>query len=377
MASYIDEGQDLLSGGPLYGDPDAETWSNLDPLGDEIFGWGAASKNRAIRARQAKIRALQGQISADQLRRLEQAATANTEDWNKLTTQILGPDGQRLNDFYSDLQGRDAAAFGEYKNALGDYSSLTDLFNDPNFYGDVGDVTNKAIPSQATVQDQRELLAQMRAQTSPQETAQERLMRYVAQNEAEANMRGARESIANNLKARGAYGSGAEVVQNMMAQADAANRRYQANLAANAQAQERATKMLGSSADLASKMRGQETQEGALANQVNMFNNQVNQNLMNQRSGAQLQATDKQNTDLARRASSIYQGATQLTGRERADEGAKTNTMMGLTQGTIGVRNAGTNSVNAGYGVFSDLLGRKAAEDEGQIETPLFGGGVG
>lgn len=377
MADIYDDYADILSQTSPTGDKDAQTWSEIDPLGDAIFGWGDASRNRQIRRRQAAIAEMQGRITAEQRRRLEQSVAANSADWDKLTTDILGADGNKLKDFYSGLESQEAGYYDQLKQAMGDYNSVEDLFSNPNFYGDVGDVQNAVKPSDTTVQAQRQALAQMQAQSSPQETAAERFQRLTAQREAEANMKGARDSIAQDLKARGVYGSGAEIVQNMMAQADAANRRYMANLAADAQAQERATKMLGSSADLASKMRTSEMQEGALANQVSMFNNQVNQNLMNLRSGQNLNARMEDNREGAKRGNTLYQAGMGQTGNQRSDMASQINTQSGLTKGKIGVRDAGRSALDASDENFLAAGDKQKAALESDIETPWLGGGIG
>jgi hypothetical protein len=327
-------------------DSGANTLSQIDIGGNLLFGYGDASKNRKIAQRQASLDALKGRITAEKYNRLKASIAANSADWDALTDSILGADGKKLHDFYQGVEASDQSNLDAYKNAMGDYSKVEDLFSNPNFYGDVGDVSNAAKPTDATVQEQRGMLAKMKSLSDPTETAAERFQRLMAQKTADANMKGQRDSIAENLKARGVYGSGAEVVQNMMSQADEANRRYMANLAAVAQAQQRATQMLGMGSDLATKMRGAETQEGALANQVNMFNNQVNQNLMNTRSGAQIQGHEFDTGEQGRRATSRLQAETGLNTNLRGDNAAERGTTMDLTKGKIGLRNAGDSVFN-------------------------------
>lgn len=372
------EYEDLLNAGPVKGDPDAEAMSKWDLGGDFLFGYGDASRNKAIRKRQAKITAMQGQLSAEQRRRLEESLTANTADWDALTTQILGSDGNKLKDFYKGVEGQEAGALDDLKGTFGQYQGQEDLFNDPNFYGDVGDVSNQAKPSDATVQEQRGYLAKMKSLSDPTESAQERFQRLMAQNEAEANMKGARDSIASDLKARGVYGSGAEVVQNMMAQADAGNRRYMANLAANAQAQQRATQMMGMGSQLAGQMRGAETSEGQLANQVAQFNNQTNQNLMNTRSGALQSGRGVDNAERNKMGTTTYEATTGLTGRQRGDLQSQIGTTTGLAKGKIGIRDTGTGMRNAADQARIDAGEKAKGGLESQIEDDaILGGGMG
>jgi len=370
MALY-DEYTNLIGQPTPEGDDAASTLGQIDIGGDILFGYGDASKNRKIEQRQAALKAFKGRIRADQYKRLEESIAANTADWNALTEDILGPDGQKLNDFYTGVQERDQASFDTYKDEMGDWNKVEDLFQNPNFYGDVGDIVNKAKPTDATVQEQRGMLAKMKSLSDPTETGQERFQRLMAQREADANMKGARDSIAQDLKARGVYGSGAEVVQNMMSQADEANRRYMANLAADAQAQQRATQMLGMGSDLATKMRGAETQEGQFATQADMFNNSTNQNLMNQRSGQELGARKFDTDEQGQRATSVYQGEKGLTSGLRSDLQSKNKTMSDLTGGKIGMRNAG----DARLDVFGDRALDETDEEIGVLESSRGSGG--
>jgi len=339
--------------------------------GQLLFDYGGGALNNAIDRRNAKLQKIKSQITAEQYNRLKAAVASNSADWDKLTKEILGADGQKLNDFYSGVEASDASNLADYKTAMGDYNNVEDLFSNPNFYGDVGDVTNQAKPTDATVQQQRQNLAKYNTLSNTEETAQERFQRLMAQREADANMKGARDTIAQDLKARGVYGSGAEVVMNMMSQADEANRRYMANLAADAQAQQRAMQALGAGSELASKMRGAETQEGALATQFDMFNNQSNQNLMNQRSGAQVAGRQFDTGEQGRRATSVLQAGQNVNSNLRGDQGVKTNTLTGLTQGGIANRNSGTGLLNSADQVFMDDIDKDIA---GNIARKSTGG---
>jgi hypothetical protein len=367
----------LLSQETPTGDADAHSMSQIDPLGDALVGWGDASRNKAIRQRISQIDAMQGQISAEMRKRLLAAVESNSADWAKLTDSILGPDGQKLHDKYQGLEGSDASALSDLKGEFGKYQNVEDLFSNPNFYGDVGDVTNQAKPTDATVQQQRQNLAKYNTLSNTQETAAERFQRLMAEKKADANMKGARDTIAQDLKARGVYGSGAEVVQNMMSQADEANRRYMANLAADAQAQQRAMQALGAGSDLAGKMRASETQEGALANQVSMFNNQVNQNLMNTRSGAEQTGRTTDNTERNKMATTTFTGATGNNRATRGDIASEIGTQTGLTQGGTAARIGGVNAVNTFDQGIIEEGNKKKANLTADEDTPLLGGGIG
>jgi hypothetical protein len=372
-----DDYADLLAQETPTGNADAHQMAQIDPLGSSLVGWGDASRNTAIRERISQISRMQGRISAAMRQRLLDAVDSNTSDWNRLADSILGPDGQKLHDKYQAFQGSDASALNDLKGEFGKYSNIEDLFSNPNFYGDVGDVENQAKPTDATVQQQRQNLAKYNTLSNTEETAQERFQRLMAQKTADANMKGARDTIAQDLKARGVYGSGAEVVMNMMSQADEANRRYMANLAADAQAQQRAMQALGAGSELASKMRGAETQEGALATQFDMFNNQSNQNLMNLRSGAQIQGRGTDNEARNKMATSAFQGATGNTRAARGDLNSEIGTRTGLTEGVTGARMGGANTLNTfDQGVIQQGK-EKQAGLTADIDEPLLGGGIG
>ena len=370
MASAQDEYADLLDDPlPKQGDSLEGSVGKYDIGGNLLFDYGGGALNNAIDRRNAKLDKIKSRITAEQYNRLKAAIASNEADWTKLTTSILGEDGKKLTDFYEDLQGRDRASFDDYKSAMGDYSKVEDLFSNPNFYGDVGDITNEAKPTDATVQEQRGMLAKFKSLSDPTETAAERFQRLMAQKTADANMKGQRDSIAQDLKARGVYGSGAEVVQNMMSQADEANRRYMANLAADAQAQQRATQMLGMGSDLATKMRGAETQEGLFANQVNQFNNSTNQNLMNTRSGQQLQGRQFDTGEQGRRATSTLQAEQGVNSNLRSDKGRVIDTTTGLAKGGIGNRMTGVNSLSDMDDIFKQGIDEEKAVNASRRST--------
>ena len=372
-----DEYSNLLSQETPTGNSDAHSMSQIDPLGSTVFGWGDASKNAAIKARISQIDAMQGQISAAMRQRLLAAVQSNTNDWNSLTDSILGKDGQKLHDKYQTLEGSDASALGDLKGQFGKYQNVEDLFSNPKFYGDVGDVTNQAKPTDATVAQQRQDLAKYNTLSNTQETAAERFQRLMAEKTADANMKGARDTIAQDLKARGVYGSGAEVVQNMMSQSEEANRRYMANMAADAQAQQRAMQALGAGSDLAGKMRASETHEGSLANQVNMFNNQMNQQTVNARSAAEQAGRTTDNAERNKMATTTFTGTKSNNASTRGDIGSEIGTQTGLTQGKIANNIAGTGALNTFDQGIVDQGNIKKAGLVADETTPLFGGGIG
>lgn len=358
---------------PIKGDETAESFSSIDPIGDAIFGWGNGAWNREIDQRLQKINQARAQLGQKRFATIQEAVDANATSWDQLKSEVLGADGNKLNEFYDNAQASDATALGGLKDSLGDYQGLSGLFDDQNFLGDVGDVSNAATPSQETVGAQKGALQQFKDLSSPKESAEESLMRLTAQRQQEGQERGDREAMAQNLKARGVYGSGAEVLSALMSQGSNANTRSMANAQANANASKRAMSALGSYADLSSNMRNAETQQGSLANQVAMFNNQVNQNTQNTRNSAQLQARNTDNSSTANRAQAEFNATRGVTDATRADLNTKNTTLGNLTQGETNNRTAGTAQLTGAYDAEEKRLGEVGAGLASQKKSALFG----
>jgi len=375
MADTYSDLTNLLAAEAPTGDKNAQAMADIDPVGAAVFNWGGSSLNAAIDERVQKLSQLGAQLSLEQRQRLMDNIAANTADWDKLTTEILGADGNKLKDTQAGWQAEEAQNIEDLKKVFGGYKSQEDLFKDPSFMAYLGGAKNEAMADPATVQAQREMLAQMRAQSSPQETAAERFQRMMAQRTAEANMRGQREAIASNLKARGAYGSGAEVAMNMMSQADEANRRYMANLAADAQAQQRAAQMLKMGSEQAAQMRNAELQQGQFANQVNMFNNAQRQATANQRSQSLQTGRQSDNAERNKMGTTLYEAGGKALANKRGDWGTNFDVMSGLTKGGIGIRQAGDTALNASDEALRDQIGTQQAGLIAKKRTGLFGGG--
>lgn len=362
---------DLYS--PIKGDDDAETWRKLDPLGSSIFGWGNGAWNDAINQRTGQIGATRNDIAKSRLGAIEEATGANQSDWDALRKQIFGDNGQKLSDFYGGLEEGDQSNAADLIKALGGYENAADFFNNPNFMGDVGDVTNSAHPSNQTVADQRDAIAQLRGLTNTQETAAEKLIRLTAEREMEQKMRGDREALNQSLKSRGVYGSGAELVGNLMSQQGLSANREMSNAQANAQAQQRAMQALGTYGQMSSAMRGQEANEGSLANQVAEFNNATNQNLANQRAAAQVGATQRGQQDIANRATAGYAANSDVNKNARADTQSQIDTGLKTTAGATGTRTADTNLLSSGYDSADKTLADAQARLASQKRSSLLG----
>lgn len=372
MASYTPA--NLAELGTIRGDEAAETYGDIDIGGNLLFDYAGKSRNKDIDRKNAQIAQLRSQLGEDRFNEIRKTVAENGGDWSQLGLDIFGEDGNKLDDFYSDVQGRDQNALQDLLGTLDQYQDPAKLFDRPDFLQYFGDVKNAAIPSARTMAGQQRALSRYDALSNPTETAQEKLLRTMATREMEANMRGDREAMARSLKARGVYGSGAEITGNLMSQAEHANRRSLENMEANAQASKRAMDALGSFSDLTSKMRDQEANEGSLANQVAEFNNQTRQNTSNLRGVHQVAAQQNSQNAIADRAGKGFNANRDTNAALRDDtrnaNAAKTN----FTQGKTGINTQGTSMLVGAYDKEAEDLARVQAANEAKRSTGgLFG----
>lgn len=324
-------------------DSDTEGFFNtVDAAG--VTPFAAQAHNRQI---QRKIDLIEEQRKALQKESYDKAtgsADQNQEDWGNLKTDIFGADGNKLTDFYGDLEGIDAGNVNDYLSKLSDYKSASDMFNDPNFMANGAQVKNQAVPSAMSRGAQEDALNQFKTLSQPGETAQDRLAREMSRREMEQNMRGDREAMASRLKSRGMYGSGAELSSQLSSQAENASRRSLENMQAQAAAQQRQQAALASYAGVANQMRGNETKEGSLANQVAEFNSGLTQQGNMARGAAQLGARNKDNDAGAARATSGFNAQAGLTAGKRADNEKTVATTAGFTKDSTAQRGTDTNT---------------------------------
>lgn len=179
----------------------------------------------------------------------------------------------------SQLENAIAAAQTGNKDAVEKLNELLGNIKDPELQDYVGDYVSQAASAAADPRDieaQQRQLSKFESLSDPRITAEEKLMMELARRQTESDLRGQRGAIANNLQARGVYGSGAEITQNAMAQQEAASRQALEMLGAQANAQKRAMEALGGAADLSSSMRGASAQEsqfrGSAADRAAEFN---------------------------------------------------------------------------------------------------------
>lgn len=370
--AYNDPYQDLYT--PIKEDPNLKAWESIDPILPGFFG-GNAAYNSQIDKRNAAIAAAKNQLGQQRSNVIDQTIAGNQADWDALKKSIFGDTGTKLSDFYSGVEGEDKAALGKLLGTLDNYDNAADLFKDPSFMQYVGDAKNAATISPETLANQRTALGKYQQLSTPTETAEEKFMRLMAQREAEANQRGDREAMAANLKARGAYGSGAELVSALMSQSSNAQNRALANAAANANASKRAMGALGSFSDLTNQMAGQQLQQGNLANQMAQFNNAARQGATTARANQQIAATQAGQNALAQRAGAGF-GASQSVGQnKRSDVGAQNRAQTGITQAMTGNRTQGAGlKVQDINQTTDDLTKQQAFNEANRRDTGLLSG---
>lgn len=358
---------------PITGNADAEKMRQIDPIGSAVFGWGNNAWNRQINNTINDIGQERAQLNQEDLANIEKTTAANQQAWQGAGTDIFGPNGQALDDFYSGVEGKDQSALGDLLQGLGNYKDSANLFNDPSFFGDVGDVRNELSIDPTTMAAQKSALGQYAALTTPQETGAEQLMRLQAERQQEQNEAGDRAAEAASLKARGVYGSGDELVSALMSQSNNAQMRSMANAQANAQAQQRAMSALGSYSDLANTLHGQQDTEGQIANQVNEFNNTVNQNTANQRAQSQIAATQAGQNAFQSRAQAGFNASQDVNNQARQDTQNRTQADLTYTQGETGDNTNSANLLSTGLNNTNQDLASRQAQLAAQKRSSLLG----
>jgi len=171
-----------------------------------------------------------------------------------------------------------AAAMGDL-DAIAKLEAIVGNIQDPEIKAYVGDYISQAAqagPSQQAMDDQRKEYLKMSGLTDPTITAEERLMQETSRRQQEQDLKSQRGAFANDLQARGMYGSGAELTMNLAASQEAAQRRAMEEMEAQAHAQTRAMDALKSAGELSGEIRKSEAQEsqfrGTAADKATEFN---------------------------------------------------------------------------------------------------------
>lgn len=261
----------------------------------------------------------------------------------------------------------------EHGKSVDDFVKAVSGIQDAPLVGYVGDIHSDATVSPETLARQNMALDKLQTNTDVKETAEERLMRELARRKMEGQMKGDREAMAQNLKARGVYGSGAELASQLGSQSETASRRALEELAAQANAQQRAMQALGQFS-MATDARGkQDLEQGRLHDIVNHSNQQLKQQ------GEQFKARQQadQNRDRVTRETNTLNAKNQLTDRKDKHTNDKVNVATNLTGLETGSRTEGARLVSEGAKALDPLWAQQQAsalanDNSGQPLTRLF-----
>lgn len=261
---------------------------------------------------------------------------------------------------------------GEY-NRAGDiqaqvFNQLRETLNgiqDPQLAQKVADLQSQANISDGSMAARNDALGQLKGYTNVQETAQERLMRDVARREMENQMKGQRDAMAANLKSRGVYGSGAEIASQLQAQQEAASRRAQEELAAQANAQTRAMQALGQYGQLGIQSGNQDIAAGQAHDAVNEFNNTITE----QHNLADAKQKAQNNTAQTQRATTIADAGNNVASGVERRAGNLSNTILAGAGLKTGTATQGANLVNGAASNLRGALGQDAATQQAKDDT--------
>jgi hypothetical protein len=351
-------------------DKAAETYGKFDLGGNLLFAPGAADYNRQIDDSVRDIQGTQSDIAWENYNGANDVANENKGIWGDYASGISG----KIDPFFRGVGKQDQATTDQYVGAMGQWQNPADLFKDPKFMSYVGDAQNHAFRSGQAKDAQSSALGQLSALTGTKETAQERLMREMARRKQEQNERGNREALASSLKARGGYGSGAEILGNAMSQQGTGEQRSLENMQANAGAQQRAMAALGQYTAAGQAMGAQDLQEGAYANAMDQFNNNLQQQYNNFKGQQQIGAVNAGNTEQRTRATDVANAQLGNTGRQRADFGTADTMKHGLATGGMDVNTAGQSLKSGAGGDLSKQLGTEASTLESRKKDEGFFG---
>lgn len=204
-------------------------------------------------------------------------------------------------------------------------------------------------------------------QTDVRETAEERLMRELARRSMETDLRAQRETVAQNLKERGAYGSGAEMASFLGGQQELAQRRALEEMAAGANAQKRAMAALGKFSDTVARLGEQDIAEGTQVNLTNQFNAGQKKDFTVKKAAHEASENEAE----ARRAATVSDSRTSVAAARANKAKDVANAQMGVaglkigtgTQGTQ-LQSEGLNRMAGNFAGEQARLNKQSAEED-------------
>lgn len=302
-----------------------------------IFGGNDTEAAKAA-YKAALSRQKQMAVLADLQKQINESGAGQEKLWNDYGASV-GDYKKQLDAILGNQQG----ALNQLSDQLGHYKSVEDLIN-----GRPLDLAEHNAESRGK---ENVNLARIGALTGIKETAEERAMRANARAELETQLRGAQEATANNLRARGVYGGGAELTQGLGASQEAAKRQMLEDVNAQANAQKRALGALGA------------YQQGASAmSQADDLLSRFNSSLKAQRTTDLGNARTADNSAQQSRASTAYNAATGANQMGMSAAGNVQGQQLATTQGLSGAKQNTTNQqLEMGKMMYGDL-GQQRAE---------------
>lgn len=246
-------------------------------------------------------------------------------------------DYSTLPERYKQYDAEDEATYDQY---------LKDLDAARYTGSGVPDVESQVGLSDATKAAQASSMGMLKDRTGVQETGEEKLMRLMARQKMENQMKGERGAMADRLKARGAYGSGAELASQLSGQQNLATERQISELGAQANAQRRAMDALKTYSAQGLAQGSQDIAIGGQKDAVSMFNANA------KHQDAQFKA--KNATEIADKRASAGAGRTR-------NKQARTDSLVGTDTALTGAETA---SKTAGANTVSATGGRVIEQDE-------------
>lgn len=301
---------------------DSKYMRALDPF--NIFGFDQSAEGE-LEDKLSASRARQDELMQQLQDYIQQTNAQNQQLWSDYGAGLSDYE-QQLADVLSSQRG----AYSTLADSLRGYKNVEDIFKDaPQLAAHDADSRQRELAN----------LSKIGALTDIKETAEERFMREVARREMENQLQAQRGATAQNLKARGVYGGGAELASALGAQQEAAQRRSLEDLGAQANAQRRALSALGQYQQGAASM-------SAADDALSKFNS----SLLQQNKALQGNARATDNTAQQQRGTTLFNAGTTVNQMA----GNKADKVRGDQQAVVAGK-AGTNT--QALGNMQNLIG--------------------
>jgi hypothetical protein len=284
--------------------------------------------------------------------------TAEADLWNKQkdVTDVRDTNQQEFSqweaDFLPGVREAMAGAQAGDADALAKLKETLDGIKDPEIAKFVGDYVSQGATAAADPRDieaQQRQLAKLEGLSDPSITAEEKLMMEMSRRQTEGDLRAQRGALTNDLQARGMYGSGQELTQNMMAGSEAASRHALELLGAQSNASKRAMEALKGAGDLSTSMRDSGAKEsqfrGTAADRAAEFNN----NLRESYNQWKTEQEAERNKDRERRGATAFDATTGVNSDTVKDSLAVADLGLKKSMGATGQLTGDTVPVSAGF----------------------------